>query len=661
MKIGKVTIDSLKRTFTNRFIRFAIVAIIIIPMLFGLLYVIAFWDPQGRMENLPVAIANNDVGATRDGVKENYGDEILKELKKNHEVKWVVVDGKKLEKGIEHTDYYMAFVIPENFSASVISAENSTPNTAQIIYLDNQRKNFLLSQIGNTVKTKFSDTVSAAITKEYTAAAFDNLYKVKDGMNEAATGSESLNKGINTLGSKVPTLANGINQAADGAAAIKTGLGELNGKIPEFARGARELNQGIKKMQNEAPALTKGVGELAAGSKQLKDGLGALDAGIGDSGAKVDQSLSQIIALLQNAQSPDEIAAAVGALTKLQAEYNQGQEKLQGSVGALKDGANQLNSGINQVAGNAPALSSGLGKLAEGSSALASGADEIQGGVGKLYNGASSLTSGMSSLNAAVPMLTKGVTSLKNGSGELSSALKDGSKEMDSKLINSSKDMSTFIADPEKTTTQTYGAVGTYGPGFAPFFLSLGLWIGALLIFFIVEVRPPEKLTTNSFKVVFGKLPTFLIIGILQAVAVALGALAIGVKVTNISAFILFSCLSALVFVVIMQNLNLLFGLGGKAMAIIFLMLQLSSCGGTFPVELVPEFFKTINPFMPFTYTVDGYREIISGGDMSIVFQDVKVLLCVAAGFIILSLIGNKFGAKIEKIINKQVKIAEEI
>lgn len=638
MKFGKVAKQSIKEIFTNRFKIVAILGVVGISVAFGILYVMAFWDPPGNIKNVDIAIVNLDKGATRDGEKVQYGNDVADEAKKNDEASWTVVDADTFDNGIENTDYYMAFVIPENFSQSVISATDAKPEKANIIYLCNQRKNFLLSQYGENIKTKFSDMVSASITKEYTQAAWDSLYDVSTGMSDAADGSKKISDGVNELSSKVPTLADGIGAAADGANALKSGLGELNSNIPKLADGASQLSTGIDKIVDEVPALVTGVSKLKTGSENLAGGLSKLSSSVQQSGSSVDSSINQIIALIQNGQYD----TAIGGLQKLQSTYNAGQSALVSSVGQLESGAAELKNGISQVANNAPALSGGMAKLQTGANSLASGAAAAETGVSKLYKGSVSLSSGMTQLNNAVPTLEKGVYALKDGTNTLSTALNDGSVELKEGLVNSSSDMANFVSDPEETTSETYGELPSYGPGFSPLFLSLALWIGALLAFFVIDSRPPISLKANTFETVFGKIFVFWIVGIIEAILCVTMSLVIGVPTTSTLAFILFACFVSLVFILILQNLQLIFGdLIGKAVAIFFVILQLTSCGGTFPKELLPNFFRTINPYMPFTYSVDGFREIISGGDISMVLKDAVILGLIGLLFLTFSLIFN--------------------
>jgi putative membrane protein len=98
-----------------------------------------------------------------------------------------------------------------------------------------------------------------------------------------------------------------------------------------------------------------------------------------------------------------------------------------------------------------------------------------------------------------------------------------------------------------------------------------------------------------------------------------------------------------------MQLLHLVFGdLVSKAISVILVILQIASAGGTFPVDLTNPFFIMIHPFLPFSYTIDGFREIISGGNWQSLFVSASILLVVLIVTWMLSLLGCKMQLKQE-------------
>jgi YhgE/Pip-like protein len=480
--------------FRNKFNRFAIIAVVLIAALFGLLCVTAFWNPEEKLKDFPVAVINLDEG--------KYGGDIIKNLKENDNVKWEFYEENIFQDGIENTDYSFGFMIPANFSESVQSAQNGTPQPAEIIYCSNMRKNFLLSQFSRNIKNIFGTTVSASITREYATGAFEALYAISEGIVLLNVGAAVLSENINTLDSSISQSWNAYQTA---------------------------------------------MNTLLAGYSSI----------------------------VNNADLPD--IAKVAALEKLYTN---------------------LNTAYTQYA-------TAQGQIVQGSATLADGADKL--------------------LNALAD----------NAEGEA--------------VTVSPEDMGAFIAEPVIVSSDIYGEIGNYGTGFSPLFMSLGLWIGALMLFFLIQVRSPQAAGLSRAQNVFGRFIVYGTFGIAEVLAITGGALLLGVEVVSIPVFMLFAWVVSLVFVGIMQLVHLLFSdLVSKAICVILAILQISAGGGTFPVDLTGSFFVAIHPFLPFSYSIDGFREIISGGNWQSLSATVGILLAVLVVTWVLSLIACKWRLKSE-------------
>src|SRR5699024_967998 len=114
--------------------------------------------------------------------------------------------------------------------------------------------------------------------------------------------------------------------------------------------------------------------------------------------------------------------------------------------------------------------------------------------------------------------------------------------------------------------------------------------------------------------------------------------------------FVLFGLASSLLFMSIVYTLVSVFGDTGKAMAIVFLVLQIAGSGGTYPVVLLPKFFQVINPFLPFTYATDLMREAVGGIVWERVFHDLTFMAIFALLFLLL-------GTFLKKTINKRTEL----
>ncbi|MEH7353795.1 YhgE/Pip domain-containing protein [Neobacillus drentensis] len=171
-----------------------------------------------------------------------------------------------------------------------------------------------------------------------------------------------------------------------------------------------------------------------------------------------------------------------------------------------------------------------------------------------------------------------------------------------------------FFAEPVVLDANKIFPIANYGTGMTPFYTVLAIWVGGLLLISLLSTDAHFDGNYTGRQLYFGRLLTFLTIGMLQSLVVTIGdILLLGVDVHSPFYFVLFGCISSFVFILIVYSLVAVFGDVGKALSIVLLVLQISSSGGTYPVVLLPEFFQKVNPFLPFTYAVDMMREALGG------------------------------------------------
>lgn len=809
MNFLRIAKEDIKGILKNRFIRVSIIAIIVVPLLYSLLYLYAFWDPYSKLQDVHVAVVNNDKGTVMDGDKVNYGKQIEDELRGNSEIGWEITSEEAADEGLKGKEYYAKVVIPENFSSKVISAKEGQPERAQIEFVTNDKKNFLAAQINSKVETELKGKITSNVSSNYIEVAFDSLYEAKDGLTQAADGSKQIYDGLTTLNEKVPELADGANKLSDGSSQLVDGQVALNNGINEVANGSKALNDGVGQLYGKVPTLSNGVTALTKGTSDLKDGISsansgskqiadgskalynaytstlypsvgqlkdganqlnsALSAGNADiaeltAGAnlisnnsdalsagydKVSGGINSLIAGISEASSTNtEVATllyqaanetdvnlknkyiqeALGKLKDLGDkseaskkqikdltdgdsyfkgklnEYTTGSKalangttslisKTQGGVGQLNAGVNklyasldpstsefglglksisdntatlssglntmdagagQLKNGVNDLNSNIPILAAGINDLYNGSTALANGSGELSNGSSQLVNGQKELNSGVTQLTSAVPELTDGVNKLHDGGKELSTKLSEGADKLKNGLVNTAQDMGEFASQAIDMNANAINKVPNYGTGFAPYFIPLSLWIGAIMMFFVIPSKLKDEENLSKFDRVAGKYLSYAFVGVLQALLVSFVVLALGLKPTNVGVYILTNIFLSLVFVSVIQCLISLLGDAGRLLGIVLLILQLTACAGTFPLELVPTFFKILNPFMPFTYAVQALREVISAEviNYSIVGKDFLILGLILVVFLTISIVlknvGEKLSAKIE-------------
>ena len=205
-----------------------------------------------------------------------------------------------------------------------------------------------------------------------------------------------------------------------------------------------------------------------------------------------------------------------------------------------------------------------------------------------------------------------------------------------------------FFAEPIVLNKNSLFPIQNYGTGMTPFYTVLSLWVGALLLVSLLTTESYGFEEASNRQVYFGKLLTFISIGFLQTLVVTFGDLFIlDVAIVHPVLFVLFGLGISFVFMLMVYTLVSVFGDVGKAMAIVFLVLQIAGSGGTYPVALLPKFFQMIHPFLPFSYAVDLMREAVGG----IVWARVKEDLFFLGIFAVLFLL---IGAFLKERLNKK-------
>lgn len=770
MKFLKIAGKDISSILRNRFIRVSVVAIIIVPILYSLLYLAAFWDPYGKLEQMPVAVVNLDKGSTLNNEEVTYGKDILEELKENKKVGWNFVSNvKEAKEGLEGKKYYAVFIIPEDFSKKIANAKDGKLEKPSIQYIANEKKNLLASQINKRVASELKENITKNITDKFTEVAFDNLYEIKDGMASAADGSSKIYEGIGTMKDSIPKMQDGTVKLYDGSSKLTDGLGQLQGNLPQMSAGVGQLKtkvdeaslefskhpelkrllqeeniNGVKTIMKDAEALAKVdvdkikplMGLLSNSDKLTKilteaETLTSVDVNSMSSLLKEQQEASQkfistteelnkhkseiqkaistnsnlseaeklqLAAVVEgyntltseasknmknSASTMDEMSKNISSLEAVQKDIKENAQLISGVKSALSqqnvDYLNNLlpqllqmkkdlknNEKILEVAKNLlndnniamaqqligvmPQLNGGVNKLYEASNAL-----EV--GVGQLHDGSVQLTAGLKELNSKMPELTDGVSKLYDGSKELSDKLKEGSDEISNNLKASSKDMGEFVSEPMELLEDPINHIPNYGTGFAPYFISISLWVGTLLMFFIITDKVDESIDASPASVVLGKFLSYGFIGILQAVFVSVVVLLLGLKPANVPLYFLFNILLSFVFIAIMQSLIYLLGQVGRLLAMVLFILQLTSSAGTFPLELVPGFFKALNPIMPFTYAIGGLREIISGINYSNLTENSVVLIGIMIVFIAISVVMKGHADKVQERIKDRIEV----
>ena len=465
-------------------------------------------------------------------------------------------------------------------------------------------------------------------------------------------GSQGVASGVAALADAdagLPAASKGVAGAAAGAESLSTSLAALQAAAETAAQSSdpatlqaalKDVAQGLETASGSAAAI-KGALDSVEGSAQSGAGLAYAAASIGtlSSGAsQVSGGLAQMQGTL-SADDPAVDGSVAQLLYGMRALAGSSQELVDG-IGSAAVGASQVSGGIQEVNDGAARLADGAGSAAAGASQLASGASAAVDGASQLAagtvsakDGASQVADGAGQLHEGSATLTTGLSDAVDGSGELAEKLSEGADTAAEQTSNI-PGKSDVMSDPVELVNEYYTTVKNYGTGFAPYFMALGLWVGGLVAGFVFKPLNGRLIMSggNPVMVAFSNFIPVAFFSLIQAtLLMVVLQFGLQLQIDNVPAFYAMGYLTAIVFAAIMQVLMAAFGFPGKFVAIILLMLQLTACAGTFPIQTTPDFFQAINPFMPMTYVVSGMRQIMTGLDYGIVGFDCFVLFAIGA------------------------------
>ncbi|MCO8271880.1 YhgE/Pip family protein [Actinoplanes sp. TRM 88003] len=303
-------------------------------------------------------------------------------------------------------------------------------------------------------------------------------------------------------------------------------------------------------------------------------------------------------------------------------------------VQAARARVDQLSAGLNRLATGAAQLSSGTAEAKQG-------ALDLRGGLYRLSSGARELSGGLGRLAGGGHQLAGGLGQLQGGAEKLATGLTDGAGKIPGYGDNPG-DRADVLADPVSLDRSVRHPAGTYGVGFAPYFLALALWVGAMITFMVLRPLNRRYLVSEapSIRVALAGLLPAVAIGLVQATLLFVVVhFALGLNPVHPPATWGLLALTATVFAAIMQMLGAALGAPGRIAALALLMLQLTSSGGTYPVQTSPGFFQAIHPLLPMTYVVQSARHTIDGGPWGTVIQGGLLLVAYGLGAFLLTVL----------------------
>lgn len=486
------------------------------------------------------------------------------------------------------------------------------------------------------------------------ATATDGATTLSGGLAELSAGAATVPDQAATLADGAASVAEGAEDARAGAADLADGAGQLADKLDELAGGARTVSDGAGTALTGARSLQQGAAGALAGATELDTGLDRLLAGydvMTDDQRKA--ALAELAAgsdlLVGDAASGSGLSALSAGATQLVGDKGSGLTLLAAGAGQVADGAetaadktgdlsdgadllatgaSRLDDGAAQVSDGASALSSGLATLVDGIDSAAAGASQLADGMPALSSGAAQLAGGAATLQSGTveatggaETLDDGLDQLSDGAGDLSSGLADGVDEIPSYTDDEASQLASVAADQVVLDQQRVNEVPEYGYGLAPYFMALSLWVGALAFYMMMPALRDELVAgrRSAFGAALRSLGPGALMALVQsALMVIIVHFGVGIEFADLPGAFGIALLTSVTFFAINQALIALLGAPGRFIALVFMVFQLASAGGSYPIQTAPEAFQRLNVWLPLTYPVEAFRSLIAGGSIGI-------------------------------------------
>ncbi|MFB8039285.1 YhgE/Pip family protein [Streptomyces sp. NPDC056004] len=679
MRSPRLAALELRRFGRGKLPRAALVALLLLPLLYGALYLWSFWDPYGRLDKIPVALVNNDKGATVAGKRITAGDEITGKLLDSKVFDWHEVSSAEAGKGVEDGAYYLSLTMPSDFSKQIASSSGDSPETGALQVRTNDANNYIVGQISRTVFSEVRTAASTNASRSFYDRIFINFSDLHDATAKAAKGADDLKGGIGKAKKGSQDLADGLKDA-------KAGSGRLAGGIVKLNKGAGDLETGSRQVADGTQQLTDKVNGVAADVRPfLKDNgksIGDTARLVSDTSKTVRHNLDLLVEAAPTAATAahtasDDLAGihrtscveqqpadpdlcpplkramtAAADVAKVADDVNALVTNQNGDLKKLRNQLTTLQRQADDLAERAPHLGEDLESAVKKINALNSGAHKVAKGADDLHTGLTTARTGSADLDSGVSDLKKGATNLDSGLirlGDGSTTLAEGLNDgvgMIPDYDKKDRDARTGVmADPVQLASQSLHAAPNYGTGFAPYFIPLSLWVGAMVAYMLIQPLNRRALAAgaSAWRIAFAGWLPVAAIGLLQ-VAALMSVLhwGLGLQMARAAGTVGFLALVTCCFAAIVQWLNARFGAAGRILVLAVLMLQLTSAGGTYPVQTSPGFFNAIHPYLPMSYVVEGLRRLITGGDLGPVWQGSAVLLAFTAGALALTAVAAR-------------------
>ncbi|KFI95724.1 YhgE/Pip domain-containing protein [Bifidobacterium stellenboschense] len=458
------------------------------------------------------------------------------------------------------------------------------------------------------------------------------------------------------------TMVGALDQGSAGLSGIGVKVNTAAGNVTGTLNGAQES---VDQIHN---AIATPLGQTAAAVDDLKTALRR---------AGVDEHTSDPA----GQRIWKQVDSLADTVAKQQQQVDDFHKNTTAFIGAGKDAATNLSdatgtavsggiTGLNTARGTLtgtvmPNLNASLGSFAalNGTMAgtlvtLADTADQTDGLLGQLADTIGQTKTTVADTRDQLDQLIGDVTGVRTDVAALDSsaaytAIKD-------RLHLDDKEFGRFMGSPVALTTRTVYPTDNYGSSVTPFYTNLALWVGGFVLIAIYKLEVDreqrgELRHLTATQAYLGRWLLLVTIGLLQAVIACVGDLVLGIQCEHPLLFLLAGLVCSFVYVNIIYALAVAFRHIGKAVAVILVIVQIPGASGLYPIELMPNFFRELHPWLPFTYGINAMRGPIAGTYANHYWLDLGHLLCYLPVALFVGLVVRRYAMNLNALFDRRL------
>ena len=662
--IKKIFLTDLKHLCSSFFVLVIAGGVAIIPALYAWMNIYSNWDPYGNTGNIKMAIVSNDEGYRDDtGEFHNTGSQVLESMKDNTAINWQFP---KTEKeaidGVKDGKYYGALVIPKGFTNSMYNVFLENVDRPSITFYQNQKMNPVANKITDTVVEKVQTNINNQFIGVLTETVFQDANHISEDLKKDG-GFDEIMGHMTEVRDEMKQYQVMINKIVSSNAALTKAIDSADSEVSQIGKNAENT---AKALDHSANNISKTELTIDSYTNNVNASLNTVQTTLGNMTAVMDSAvLSGDVKQMTDAAAKSALDAQtvyenLSALEQTIIAADGGSSPDAGQMKAIKEQAAAVEKSLVTIATQyASAKTAAAAKQAEAAAAQGlreattqvqnlqseynntlmpamktalDSVDQTMTGAANVMRSMSLTVAGMGDVFGSLQLtIDSANTSLTNTSLVLDSMVERLDSTIDA--VNEAKDdekvkalintlsgdpnlYASFFSSPVEIQSNVIYPVENYGSSVAPFYTTLAIWVGALILTAILKVNPNKKLFpgANQVQLFFGRYLTFLFMTIVQTTVTVLGDLyLLQIQCPNPFRFWVAGVITGLTFSILIYSLVVAFQDVGKALAVVMVVIQIAGSSGTYPIELLPEFFQRVYIFFPFPYAINAMRECIGG------------------------------------------------